>query len=72
MAGELKPPAVPGTPVEDHTHRESTQSLNLFFISSQAGLTTTFNAGINLKKVHYYSVELFKTLEEETGQVEVK
>lgn len=33
-----------------------------------AGLTTTFNAGINMKKVHYYSVKLFGKLEEETGQ----
>ena len=37
----------------------------------KAGLTTTFNAGINMKKVHYYSVNLFAQLEEETGQVSI-
>lgn len=33
-----------------------------------AGLSTTFNPGINMKKVHFYSVNLFGQLEEETGQ----
>lgn len=33
-----------------------------------AGLTTYFNPGINAKNLHYYSIKLFETLEEETGQ----
>uniref|UniRef100_H3BFA1 Dimethylglycine dehydrogenase n=1 Tax=Latimeria chalumnae TaxID=7897 RepID=H3BFA1_LATCH len=33
-----------------------------------AGLTTYFHPGINLKKVHYYSIKLYEKLEEETGQ----
>lgn len=33
-----------------------------------AGLTTYFHPGINLKKIHYYSIKLYETLEEETGQ----
>lgn len=40
-----------------------------FHFSSQAGLTTHFHPGINVKNIHYYSVELYKTLEAETGQV---
>uniref|UniRef100_A0A8C4KW95 Dimethylglycine dehydrogenase, mitochondrial n=1 Tax=Equus asinus TaxID=9793 RepID=A0A8C4KW95_EQUAS len=34
-----------------------------------AGLTTYFHPGINLKKIHYYSIKLYEKLEEETGQV---
>eukprot|EP00079_Xenopus_tropicalis_P012797 XP_002940239.2 PREDICTED: dimethylglycine dehydrogenase, mitochondrial isoform X1 [Xenopus tropicalis] len=33
-----------------------------------AGLTTYFHPGINLKKIHYYSIKLYERLEEETGQ----
>ncbi|NP_001087085.1 dimethylglycine dehydrogenase L homeolog [Xenopus laevis] len=33
-----------------------------------AGLTTYFHPGINLKKIHYYSIKLYEHLEEETGQ----
>ncbi|XP_078368879.1 dimethylglycine dehydrogenase, mitochondrial-like [Oculina patagonica] len=33
-----------------------------------AGLTTYFHPGINLKHIHYYSIQLFNKLEEETGQ----
>ncbi|KAG8456521.1 hypothetical protein GDO86_002342 [Hymenochirus boettgeri] len=33
-----------------------------------AGLTTYFHPGINLKKIHYYSIKLYESLEEETGQ----
>ncbi|RLO09281.1 hypothetical protein DYB28_001830, partial [Aphanomyces astaci] len=33
-----------------------------------AGLVTYFNPGINLKKFHNYSLNLYKTLEAETGQ----
>ncbi|KAG9353725.1 hypothetical protein JZ751_011847 [Albula glossodonta] len=33
-----------------------------------AGLTTYYHPGINLKKVHYYSIKLYEKLEEETGQ----
>uniref|UniRef100_A0A8C4YKV5 Dimethylglycine dehydrogenase, mitochondrial n=1 Tax=Gopherus evgoodei TaxID=1825980 RepID=A0A8C4YKV5_9SAUR len=33
-----------------------------------AGLTTYFHPGINLKKIHYYSIKLYEKLEEETGQ----
>ncbi|KAM4709681.1 dimethylglycine dehydrogenase, mitochondrial [Discoglossus pictus] len=33
-----------------------------------AGLTTYFHPGINLKKIHYYSIKLYEDLEEETGQ----
>uniref|UniRef100_H2LAS5 Dimethylglycine dehydrogenase, mitochondrial n=1 Tax=Oryzias latipes TaxID=8090 RepID=H2LAS5_ORYLA len=33
-----------------------------------AGLTTYYHPGINLKKVHYDSIKLYETLEEETGQ----
>ncbi|XP_075303011.1 dimethylglycine dehydrogenase, mitochondrial [Opisthocomus hoazin] len=33
-----------------------------------AGLTTYFHPGINLKKVHSYSIKLYEKLEEETGQ----
>lgn len=35
----------------------------------QAGLTTYYHPGINLKKVHYDSIKLYEKLEEETGQV---
>ena len=35
----------------------------------QAGLTTYFHPGINLKHIHYYSLQLYSQLEEETGQV---
>ncbi|NXP34975.1 M2GD protein, partial [Leiothrix lutea] len=34
-----------------------------------AGLTTYFHPGINLKKIHAYSIKLYEKLEEETGQV---
>ncbi|XP_073933327.1 dimethylglycine dehydrogenase, mitochondrial isoform X3 [Castor canadensis] len=34
-----------------------------------AGLTTYFHPGINLKKIHYYSIKLYEKLEEETGQM---
>lgn len=37
--------------------------------ASQAGLTTYYHPGINLKKIHYYSIKLYERLEEETGQV---
>ncbi|KAM6228192.1 LOW QUALITY PROTEIN: dimethylglycine dehydrogenase, mitochondrial-like [Spheniscus humboldti] len=33
-----------------------------------AGLTTYFHPGINLKKIHSYSINLYEKLEEETGQ----
>ncbi|XP_064618508.1 dimethylglycine dehydrogenase, mitochondrial-like [Lineus longissimus] len=33
-----------------------------------AGLTTYFHPGIRVKNLHYYSLELYKKLEEETGQ----
>uniref|UniRef100_A0A663N1F9 Dimethylglycine dehydrogenase n=1 Tax=Athene cunicularia TaxID=194338 RepID=A0A663N1F9_ATHCN len=33
-----------------------------------AGLTTYFHPGINLKKIHSYSIKLYEKLEEETGQ----
>ncbi|XP_014449795.1 dimethylglycine dehydrogenase, mitochondrial [Alligator mississippiensis] len=33
-----------------------------------AGLTTYFHPGINLKKIHHYSIKLYETLEEETEQ----
>lgn len=33
-----------------------------------AGLTTYFHPGINLKHIHYYSIQLYSKLEEETGQ----
>eukprot|EP01098_Paradermamoeba_levis_P015618 TRINITY_DN8028_c0_g1_i1.p1 TRINITY_DN8028_c0_g1~~TRINITY_DN8028_c0_g1_i1.p1 ORF type:complete len:146 (-),score=29.41 TRINITY_DN8028_c0_g1_i1:25-462(-) len=33
-----------------------------------AGLTTYFNPGINLKKIHKHSLDLYKSLEAETGQ----
>jgi len=33
-----------------------------------AGLTTYYHPGINVKQLHYYSLNLYKTLEEETGQ----
>ncbi|XP_072166701.1 dimethylglycine dehydrogenase, mitochondrial-like [Diadema setosum] len=33
-----------------------------------AGLTTAFNGVINIKKLHYDSLQLFSQLEEETGQ----
>ncbi|XP_075694847.1 dimethylglycine dehydrogenase, mitochondrial isoform X1 [Rhinoderma darwinii] len=33
-----------------------------------AGLTTYFHPGINLKKIHYYSIKLYEDLEKETGQ----
>lgn len=35
----------------------------------QAGLTTYYHPGINLKKVHYDSLKLYERLEAETGQV---
>ena len=41
----------------------------LFFIVLQAGLTTYYHPGINLKKVHYDSIKLYEQLEAETGQV---
>uniref|UniRef100_A0A3Q1G9J7 Dimethylglycine dehydrogenase n=1 Tax=Acanthochromis polyacanthus TaxID=80966 RepID=A0A3Q1G9J7_9TELE len=33
-----------------------------------AGLTTSYHPGINVKKIHYDSLKLYKTLEAETGQ----
>ncbi|CAH3156069.1 unnamed protein product [Porites lobata] len=33
-----------------------------------AGLTTYFNPGINVKRIHYDSIQLFYNLKEETGQ----
>lgn len=36
---------------------------------SQAGLTTYYHPGINLKKVHFDSIKLYESLEAETGQV---
>lgn len=33
-----------------------------------AGLTTYYNPGINMKKIHHYSMKLFDQLEKETGQ----
>uniref|UniRef100_A0A4W4E5I0 Dimethylglycine dehydrogenase, mitochondrial n=1 Tax=Electrophorus electricus TaxID=8005 RepID=A0A4W4E5I0_ELEEL len=33
-----------------------------------AGLTTYYHPGINLKKIHYYSIKLYEQLEAETGQ----
>lgn len=33
-----------------------------------AGLTTYYHPGINLKKIHYYSIKLYEDLEEETDQ----
>ncbi|XP_034955456.1 dimethylglycine dehydrogenase, mitochondrial isoform X2 [Zootoca vivipara] len=33
-----------------------------------AGLTTYFHPGINLKKIHHYSIKLYEQLEDETGQ----
>lgn len=41
----------------------------LFLPTFKAGLTTYFHPGINLKKIHYYSIKLYEKLEEETGQV---
>lgn len=40
-----------------------------FFSLHQAGLTTYYHPGINLKKVHYDSLKLYEGLEAETGQV---
>lgn len=40
---------------------------NIFIL--QAGLTTYFHPGINLKHIHHYSIQLYNKLEEETGQV---
>ncbi len=37
--------------------------------SVQAGLTTLFHPIVNVKKVHFYSINLYKQLEAETGQV---
>lgn len=39
------------------------------FSLHQAGLTTYYHPGINLKKVHYDSLKLYERLEAETGQV---
>ena len=33
-----------------------------------AGLTTYYNPGINVKRLHYYSLQLYDSLERETGQ----
>ncbi|XP_054715823.1 dimethylglycine dehydrogenase, mitochondrial-like [Uloborus diversus] len=33
-----------------------------------AGLTALYHPGINMKKIHYYSINLFSQLEQETGQ----
>merc|ERR1712096_470908 len=33
-----------------------------------AGLTTTFHPGINTKRLHWYSLNLYSQLEKETGQ----
>lgn len=33
-----------------------------------AGLTTFFHPGINVKRLHYYSLHLYDALETETGQ----
>lgn len=44
-------------------------NLCYFYFLSEAGLTTYFHPGINLKKIHAYSIKLYEKLEEETGQV---
>ena len=36
-------------------------------VSVQAGLTAYYHPGINLKKVHYNSIKLYETLEEDAG-----
>ena len=33
-----------------------------------AGLTTYYHPGINMRKLHYESIQLFKKIERETGQ----
>jgi dimethylglycine dehydrogenase len=33
-----------------------------------AGLTTYFHPGINVKRIHFYSLQLYDSLERETGQ----
>jgi len=33
-----------------------------------AGLTTFYHPGINMKRLHYYSIHLYDALERETGQ----
>lgn len=40
-----------------------------FLLAVQAGLTTYYHPGINVKKVHYDSLKLYERLEAETGQV---
>ncbi|KAL0150280.1 hypothetical protein M9458_054388 [Cirrhinus mrigala] len=40
----------------------------LYSCLNDAGLTTYYHPGINLKKIHYYSIKLFEQLEAETGQ----
>lgn len=42
---------------------------NIFLLNMKAGLVTLYHPGINLKKIHYYSVNLYSQLEAETDQV---
>ena len=42
-----------------------------FIYWPQAGLTTTFHPGINVKRIHWYSLNLYSMLEAETGQVKI-
>lgn len=46
-----------------------TSNLCCSYFLFEAGLTTYFHPGINLKKIHAYSIKLYEKLEEETGQV---
>ena len=46
-----------------------TQCSELGSLVIKAGLVTLYHPGINLKKIHYYSVNLYAQLEAETDQV---
>ena len=40
-----------------------------WLVCVQAGLVAYFHPGINVKRIHYDSLQLYGTLAEETGQV---
>nr|XP_045620302.1 dimethylglycine dehydrogenase, mitochondrial-like isoform X1 [Procambarus clarkii] len=67
---------IAGTSVAYHLARQGQEGVVLLEKSEltagstwhAAGLTTTFHGAVNIKKIHYYSVNMYAELARETGQ----
>ena len=46
-----------------------TKTMLFYRNNFQAGLTTYYHPGINMRKIHFDSIRLFETIEAETDQV---